>query len=306
MKWQIHRHRVTQEYTGQRLDQFLPQVVADMSRTKVRKIVDLGGVHVNGRRMRTCSYLVKAADLVELYLDHLPLEPYRIAAADVVFQDNYLIVLNKPAHIDTQPTHARYKGTLYDALQCHLKDPFRPQQKPEIGMVQRLDRSTSGLIAFSIHPAAHKQMTKIFHEHLIEKLYLAVVSGVPEPRRGEVRSLLARSRNGNRVHTVSAGGKLAITRYTVKQVLTTSSLLSVQILTGRSHQIRAHMAEVGCPLLGDDRYGGDVELTGIRFERPLLHASQLEFDHPVTGKRLSFTAPMPDDMQKAITSLESE
>ncbi|MBD1400985.1 RluA family pseudouridine synthase [Pelobacter sp. M08fum] len=287
-----------------RLDQFLPQGVAALSRSLVRKVIDIGGVHVNGQRIRTASRMLASGDLVELYLDHLPLVPWRISSQDVVFQDNYLIVINKPATIETQPTHARYKGTLYEALQVYLQDPFRPHQKPEIGMVQRLDRSTSGLIVFSIHPKAHKKMTELFKDGHVDKIYLALVSGQPASAHGEIRSLLARSRRENRVHSVTTGGKPAITRYRMKSRLNSCSLLEVQILTGRSHQIRAHMAELGCPLLGDQRYGGPMVLDGMMISRPMLHAQRLKFLHPLSAQPLEVSVPMPADMDQALQFLK--
>jgi len=303
-KWDIHRLRVDPSQAGMRLDQFLPLVVATLSRSLVRKVIDIGGAHINGQRIRTASRIVVADDLVELYLDHLPLVPWRISEEDVVFQDKYLVVVNKPAMIDTQPTHARYKGTLFEALQVYLHNPFRPHQKPVIGMVQRLDRSTSGLIFFSIHPQAHKKMTELFKTGTVDKTYLALVSGQPDSTAGEIRSMLARSRRENRVHSVTAGGKQAITHYRIDTQLNNSSLLEVKILTGRSHQIRAHMAELGCPLLGDQRYGGPIGLDGMVFERPLLHAQRLKFLHPLTAQPLDFTVSMPADMHQTLQFLK--
>lgn len=303
-KWDIYRLAVNPQQAGMRLDQFLPLAVAALSRSLVRKVIDIGGVHINGQRIRTASRILTTGEQVELYLDHLPLVPWRIGPADVVFHDKYLIVVNKPAMIETQPTHARYKGTLYEALQFYLKDPYRPQQKPEIGMIQRLDRSTSGLIAFSIHPQAHKKMTEMFTTGAVDKTYLALVTGMPDSDMGEFRSLLARSRRENRVHTVAAGGKLAVTRYRVESPLYDSSLIEVQILTGRSHQIRAHMAELGCPLLGDQRYGGPVALDGMLLKRPMLHAQRLKFLHPLTAQQLDFSIPLPDDMHQVLQFLK--
>ncbi|HMB14935.1 MAG TPA: RluA family pseudouridine synthase, partial [Pelovirga sp.] len=185
-----------------------------------------------------------------------------------------------------------------------LHNPFRPHQKPVIGMVQRLDRSTSGLIVFSIHPQAHKKMTELFKTGTVDKTYLALVSGQPDSTAGEIRSMLARSRRENRVHSVTAGGKQAITHYRIDTQLNNSSLLEVKILTGRSHQIRAHMAELGCPLLGDQRYGGPIALDGMVFERPLLHAQRLKFLHPLTAQPLDFTVSMPADMHQTLQFLK--
>jgi 23S rRNA pseudouridine1911/1915/1917 synthase len=233
----------------------------------------------------------------------LPLDPYRLAESDILYQDQYIIVINKPAMVDTQPTHARFKGTLFEALQWHLKDPFRPRQKADIGMVQRLDRGTSGVIVFSIHPRAHKEMTRVFLQHEIKKDYLAVVQGAPEEAQGEIRSFLARSRKENRVKSVEKGGKEAITRFQTVECFTDYSLLNIEILTGRSHQIRAHMAEQNCPLVGDERYGGSSMVAGIKVARHLLHAEKLAFHHPVLNKALDFIAPLPKDMLLVLNSL---
>ncbi len=304
MKWKIHRITVSSDHTAQRLDLFLAENCAELSRTLAKKIIDLGGVHVNGRRVRSCSLAVKSNDHIEVYIDHYSTDPYRLAATDIVYQDSYLIVLNKPAGIDTQPTHARFKGTLYEALQWHLKDSFRPQLKPELGMVQRLDRGTSGLIVFSTHPRAHKMLTKIFVEHQVEKRYLALVKGVPEPAQAEIRSCLARSRKENRVKSVEKGGKEAITSYQVVERLPDAALLDVDLLTGRSHQIRAHMSEQGHPLLGDLRYGGPQQFRGVEIDRPMLHAASLRFCHPVTSEQLNFSVPLPADMKQLLASIK--
>ena len=303
MKWAIHRLQVNLDGVGKRLDQFLADSSIELSRTRAKKIIDLGGVHINGRRVRSCSTSIRVGDSVEVYIDQLSLDPYRILEQDILFQDKYLIVLNKPALVDTQPTHARFKGTLFEALQWHLKDPFRLHQKPEIGMVQRLDRGTSGVIVFSIHPQAHKEMTRIFLEHEVKKGYLALVHGVPELDQGEIKSCLARSRKENRVKSVVKGGKEAITRFKVVERLSEYSLLDVEILTGRSHQIRAHMAEQNCPLVGDQRYGGNSLVAGTEIFRPLLHAENLSFHHPVLNQNLDFTVPVPEDMQNILNIL---
>jgi 23S rRNA pseudouridine1911/1915/1917 synthase len=303
MKWEIHSLQVDAKNSGMRLDMYLAEAVAGLSRTKAKKIIDLGGVHINGRRVRSCSLSLSAGDSVDVYIDHLPLDPYRITEDAIVFQDNALIVLNKPPQVDTQPTHARYKGTIYEALQWHLRDPFRLHKKADIGMVQRLDRGTSGLIVFSIHPRAHKAMTRIFLEHVAQKGYLALVHGAPEEPQGEIRSFLARSRKENRVKSVEKGGKEAITRYEVVEQLGDYSLLRVDILSGRSHQIRAHMAEQGCPLVGDVRYGGQKSVGALQVVRPLLHAASLGFPHPLTEQPLDFTLPLPGDMDKVLHQL---
>ena len=138
----------------------------------------------------------------------------------------------------------------------------------------------------------------------MEKRYLALVKGVPEPAEAEIRSCLARSRKENRVKTVEKGGKAAITRYRVVESLTDAALLDINLLTGRSHQIRAHMSEQGHPLLGDQRYGGPQQYQGIDLDRPLLHAASLRFSHPVTGEPLDFSVPLPADMNQLLASIK--
>lgn len=302
-KWSVFRFKHTNKHTEQRLDLILANEIADLSRSKAKKIIDIGGVHINGRRSRSCSASLHDGDLIEVYLDHLPLDPFRLTEKHIVFQDKYLIVIDKPALVDTQPTHARFKGTLYEALRWYLQTPFNVHQKCDIGMVQRLDRGTSGLITFSLHPQSHKGMTQAFVQHSINKQYLALVSGCPENESGEIRSLLARSRQSNKVKSVAKGGKEAITQYRVVEKFNNYSLVSIAILTGRSHQIRVHMSEHGCPLLGDTLYGGLNQLAGFVFDRPLLHACELSFTHPVSRVRLSFESVLPADMQSTLNWL---
>ncbi|PLX89377.1 MAG: RluA family pseudouridine synthase [Desulfuromonas sp.] len=305
-KWKIYRLTVTSSEAGLRLDRYLAGAVDGLSRVQAKKIIDIGGVHLQGRRVRSCSRAVDGGEQVEVYLDHLPLEPFRFTPDDLVYQDKYLIVLNKPAGIDTQPTHARYKGTVYEALQVLLQDRFNPQRKHELGMVQRLDRGTTGLMTFSTHPQSHKGLSKLFMDHQVEKRYLALVGGVPQPEQGEIRSLLARTRKENKVVSVQHGGKEAVTRYRVIETFGCATLVELELLTGRSHQIRAHMAELGCPLLGDLRYGGPAELNHTVFDRPLLHSARLAFLHPVTSEPLEFETKLPLDMANMCRQLGGE
>lgn len=294
---QLFRLQVGPEAAGQRLDQFLSQAVAGLSRTRARKIVDLGGVHLNGRRVRTCSQSLAVGAKIEIYTDGYPLEPFRLADNHILYRDKYLLVLNKPAGIETQPTPARYKGTIYEAL-LHLLGGGNGIHKPALGMVQRLDRGTSGLMVFSLHPQAHPGLSRIFLEHRVEKSYLALVATAPEPQMGEIRSLLARKHKTNKMVSVEYGGKLAITRYATRCSADTGALVEIELLTGRTHQIRVHLSEAGSPLLGDSFYGGAAQHLGLQLERPMLHAYSLGFTHPVTQEELSFKLPLPADMQQ--------
>jgi len=303
----LWRLRVDPPSAGLRIDQFLAAQLQDLSRGDWRKVVDLGGVHHNGRRIRRCSTPVAADDSVEVYLDGRPLAPFRLAAHDFVYHDDYLVAINKPAGVETQPTHARFAGTLYEALGTWLRDqPSKRRGAPEVGMIQRLDRDTSGLLVFSIHPRAHAGLTRAFTERRAHKSYLALVQGRLVDTEGEFRSQLARSRKGNLVKSVPAGGKDAVTRYRLISTREEVSLVLVEPLTGRSHQIRVHFAEAGHPLLGDLRYGGPPEACGLVIGRQQLHAWRLAFPHPVDGRLLSFEAPPAADMLDLLERLGLE
>lgn len=295
----VERFLSTPGDQGARLDQFLAQQSPALSRTTIRKIIDLGGVHVDGRRARKAGLALTQNQRIELYRDAGSLDPYRLEAGQVLYQDEYVIALNKPSGIETQPTQARYRGTLYEALQVWLERDRRFGRRLEIGMAQRLDRETSGVIVFSIHPRAHKSLTTQMQTRSASKIYLALVEGRPEPEQGSFHSNLIRDRYANRMKSTADGGKEAVTSYRVLRTVeipAVISLVEIVLITGRTHQIRAHFSEAGHPLLGDLRYGGSRSCGGWRVERQCLHSYRLELDHPVTGRKLRFTADLPADM----------
>jgi 23S rRNA pseudouridine1911/1915/1917 synthase len=306
MAGKVYRLIVPQECDGLRLDQYLARATAALSRSEARKIIDVGGVHLDGRRMRRSSCAVRPGGRIEVFLDGAELKPFSLQDTDVFYRDRYLIAVNKPAGINTQPTPARFKGTLYDALLRLLADPLRPTAKVSLGMVQRLDRDTSGIMVFSIHPRAHKELTRLFAEHLVQKSYLALVAGNLTKDEGEFRSLLARQRRTNLMKSVARGGKEAITRYRVLTHGAGIDLVEVEIPTGRSHQIRVHFSEAGHPLLGDVRYGGPRQWGSCDLDRQMLHAWKLTLPHPVTRQSLELAAPVPADMQALLDHAKME
>lgn len=297
------RFTVLPQEAGLRLDQIMSQRPFGLSRSASRRLIDLGGVHVAGRRVRRCSQAVAAGQGVEIFFDDGPQELFRLTEEHLLFRDKYLIAIAKPAGIETQPTPARYKGTLYEAALTSLQDPYRPLDRPELGMVQRLDRETSGVLVFSTHPRSHGPLTRAFAERRVQKSYLALVQGSLQSAEGEIRSQLARSRGTNKVHSVEKGGKEAITRYRVLESYGEASLVGVEILTGRSHQIRAHMAEIGHPLLGDYSYGGLAVCLGQPALRQMLHSAYLDFPHPISGVQLHLEAPLPEDFTALLSTL---
>ncbi len=286
---------------GHRLDQYLALASDLLSRGSAKKLIDIGAVHLNGRRVRKCSLVVNNGDRIEIHIDGLPLTPYSLVVDDIVYEDKYILVVQKPAGVDSQPTPSRYKGTLYAALSEYLKNPLRKDLRPTIGMVQRLDRDTSGLIIFSIHQAAHKELTRAFQERDVTKKYQAFVAGRLLEEKGEFRSLLAKRRATNTMKSVARGGQDAITRFHLLAATDEVSYVEIEIPTGRSHQIRAHFSEAGHPLLGDVRYGGPNRIGDITFERQMLHARQLSLKHPNSGEPLDFLSELPYDLQRVKT-----
>ena len=298
-----YRFTVAAQHAGMRLDQYLAEVCEGLSRGNAKRLVDLGGVHLCGRRVRRCSKELSAGESIEMFVDHQPLEPMALRPEQILYQDRDLIVIDKPPGMPTQPTPARFQGTLYAELQTLLRREQRKDLRPSIGMVQRLDRDTSGVIVFSIHPRAHKALTEQFSRHAIEKLYWALVQGRPAKADGVFRSQLARRRATNLVVSVAKGGKQAETRYRLLRALPEASLVEVELVTGRSHQIRAHFSEAGMPLLGDCAYGGLQSLGSQPVPRQMLHARSVSFLHPVTGRKMTFQAPIPEDFTVVLESL---
>ncbi len=282
---------------NRRLDLYLAEKTL-LSRTAIRKMIDLGGAHINGRRVRKCGTPLKAGQQIELHQDKQPLVPFRLQQHHILFQDRYIIVINKPAGIETQPTPARYKGTLHAALQSFLQE--QGVQKPTTGMHQRLDRDTSGLLLFSLHPTAHKNIAEQMQRRNIHRHYLALTAGSLTPLAATIRSNLARRRRNNQMISVEKGGKEAITHYTTKAIFTIKgercSLLLINLETGRSHQIRIHLAEQGHPLLGDQLYGGAITHHDKEYHRQCLHSHRLIFNHPVTKEKMEFALPPPEEI----------
>lgn len=299
----IYRLTVDSQAAGLRIDQYIAGQVPDLSRGIVRKVIDLGGVHVAGRRIGRCSQAVRAGQSVEVYLDGRSLDIFSLCAKHILFQDDCLLVVDKPPGIDFQPTHARFKGTIYDATLRFIESTAGGKGKVSLGMVQRLDRDTSGVTVFSIHQRAHSAMTRMFADRRVDKRYRTLVAGRPIDKEGEFRSLLARQHRTNLMKSVNKGGKEAITRYQVVEEFADCTLVEVDLVTGRSHQIRAHFSEAGHPLLGDTRYGGPAHISGCQIDRSMLHAFRLSFEHPVNRKSLMFEAPIPEDMAGLLAHL---
>jgi 23S rRNA pseudouridine1911/1915/1917 synthase len=271
------RFEVAAEDAGLRLDQVIPRHVAGLSRRKARLVIDLGGVFVDRARVKVASRLVRSGQVVEVVvggaLDRAD-EP--VVAPQLVHVDDHVVVVDKPAGLVTAPTPESDRGDLLDQLRGRFGD---------VWLVHRIDRPTSGLLVFARTAAANKQLGDAFKAHDVDREYMAVVIAAADSRTID-RPI---------------GGRRAVTHVAVRERLPDSTLVAVRLETGRTHQIRIHLAGVGHPVAGDRTHGGELER---RFEprppRLALHAAVLGFTHPASGQRVRFESRLPDDLARWI------
>jgi 23S rRNA pseudouridine1911/1915/1917 synthase len=314
---------VTADKAGWRLDRLLAESVPALSRVRWRLLIEGGHVDADGegvvlaadRRVRageTYSVLVPPVAPF-LVIDAAP-QPYPL---DILYEDSHLIVLDKPAGLVVHPGAGNPDHTLVNALLAHcpgglssIGAPLRP------GIVHRLDKDTSGLLVVAKTDRIHADLARQFADHSVERAYYALVWGVPVPASGSVRARIGRSpTNPTKMAAVTSGGKAAETRYRVLRPLAgIAALLECRPATGRTHQIRVHMASIGHPLIGDRTYGGGprqasaypvaVRDGAAHLGRQALHAFVIGFDHPETAERLRFSLDLPNDIKELIKILE--
>ena len=295
---------------GERIDRVLAMITG-ASRAKVAEWLADGHVACNGTVVTTRSRRVDVGDVVSLDLDPdlgpRPIEPDPSIRLDVVFEDDDVLVIDKPAGLVVHPGAGNETGTLVHALLAHdpaiasVGEPERP------GIVHRLDKDTSGLLLVARSANAHAALSAMFADHEVERRYLTLVWGVPETARGMVDAPIGRSTREPTRMVVSAQGREARTRYTVLETFerpTPAALLECELETGRTHQIRVHMAAIGHAVVGDDRYRGDRP--AIACPRMFLHSTALAFRHPVrVDERLEFSSPLPADLANVLDRLRS-
>lgn len=299
----------TLETQGERLDAFIASE-SSLTRSYVQKLILDGMVTVNAKKEKS-SYKVKADDTIEVTLPDAPenlLKPENLPV-EVVWEDEHMIVVNKPPEMAMYPGLGHDSGTLMNAVVAVCRKlssvgaPLRP------GVVHRLDKDTSGLIVIAKDDATHHNLAEQFKERGIEKHYLTLVYGNLRQDKGEIKTLIGRSAaSRKKMSAKPRRGKEAITQYEVIKRLKSASLVKVRIITGRTHQIRVHFASIGFPVLGDTLYGKKTSITfgqrQINFPRQMLHAYHLKLTHPVTNEIMEFNAPMPEDMKRALEELE--
>lgn len=276
----------------------------------VRKLIATGKVTVDGERVLDPTRLVGEAAEVAVAMEARRVgdkPTHGLPASCIVHKDAHLVVVHKPAHIPTVPYEGMDLGDTLDELTRRLLgklEPDRPRQ-PKLGVVQRLDKETSGLLVFARSPVAKQHLQQQLRVHSMERRYLAVAAGAV--RAGSIRTRLVRDRgDGHRGSTeLDFLGRESVTHVDVVERLPNATLIGCRLETGRTHQIRIHLSEQGHPLVGERVYSKGHEAIAIAAPRILLHATLLGFVHPVSGKTLRFEAPMPEDMQAALLRLRA-
>lgn len=311
------RFEATKGQMPLRVDKFLMNLVENATRNKIQQAAEAGNIIVNDIPVKS-NYKVKAFDVVRIMLSHPPFEnlilPENIPL-DIVFEDDALLVINKPAGLVVHPGHGNYTGTLVNALAFHFENlPLNSSERP--GLVHRIDKDTSGLLVVAKTEFAMTYLAKQFEEKTSEREYIALVWGNVAEDEGTVTGDIARhAKDRMQMAVVPDGeGKHAVTHYKVLERFGYVTLVSCKLETGRTHQIRVHMKSIGHTLFNDERYGGNLILKGTTFTkykqfidncfkvlpRQALHAKTLGFVHPVTKEFMSFDTELPEDMKECI------
>jgi 23S rRNA pseudouridine1911/1915/1917 synthase len=304
-----------------RIDKYMSEHIPHSSRNRIQKAADAGFIQVNGQPVKS-NYKVRPGDVVTLMLDRphydTTIEPEDIPL-DIVYEDDQLMVINKPAGMVVHPGVGNFHGTLVNAIAWHLRglESYDPND-PSVGLVHRIDKDTSGLLVVAKTPEAKTELGAQFFNHDTHRSYQALVWGNFAEDSGRIEGNIGRDpRDRQRMAVFPSGsetGKSAITHYKVLERYGYTTLVECRLETGRTHQIRAHMKHIGHTLFNDDRYGGDQILKGTTFAkyhqfvencfkicpRQALHAKTLGFGHPATGKEMMFSSELPPDMQALI------
>ena len=304
-----------------RIDKFLQEKLHDTSRNRIQRAADAGFVFANGKPVKS-NYKVKPLEVITLMLDRPfyenTIEPEDIPL-DVVYEDNELMVINKPAGLVVHPGCGNYRGTLVNAIAWHLRNnPAYDPNDPEVGLVHRIDKDTSGLLVVAKTPEAKSKLGIQFFKKTTHRSYNALVWGNFVEDEGRIEGNIGRDPKDRLRMAVfppeSGTGKPAVTHYRVIERFRYVTWVECVLETGRTHQIRAHMKHIGHPLFADERYGGTEILRGNRSAaykqyiqnclkicpRQALHARTLGFVHPVTGKQMDFTSSLPDDLEALV------
>ncbi len=320
-----YRLTVDQGQSLLRIDKFLSNRIENASRSRLQAAADAGNILVNNVPVKS-NYRIKPNDEILIVMDY-PKHELKIIPEDIplniVYEDEQLVVINKPPGLVVHPGHGNYSGTLVNALAWHFRDlPLFNSEDPRPGLVHRIDKDTSGLLVVAKTELAKVKLALQFFEKTSERLYQALVWGNVEEDEGTITGNIGRSPKNRQVFTVFPEGdygKHAVTHYKVLKRIGYVSLVECRLETGRTHQIRVHMKHINHPLFNDANYGGDQILRGTTFTkykqfiqncfkilpRQALHAKTLGFVHPTTGEMLQFNSELPEDMTTVIEKWEN-
>lgn len=315
-----HRIRVDAGQTAVRIDKYLSEKIAAVSRSKIQQAADEELIRVNGEPVKS-NYRVRPQDEIVIILPHpkeqFDLQPENIPLS-IIYEDDDVVVINKPAGLVVHPGHGNYTGTLVNGLIYHFKHlPAKPENEFRPGLVHRIDKDTSGLILVAKNDFALNFLGQQFFNHTIKRVYQALVWGTFDEREGTVEGNIGRhlkDRTRMQVFTEGDHGKNAITHFKVIENLGHVSLIECRLETGRTHQIRAHLSHIGHPIFNDETYGGDRIVKGTVYAkykqfvdncfkimpRQALHAKSIGFIHPATKKEMFFDSELPDDFKAVL------
>lgn len=301
---------VTAEEAGPRLDAFLAARIVGWSRARLQDLIEDAAVLVDGRKTKP-AYKVRAGDCIEVELTPAPAETFapENIPVDIVYEDDDLIVINKPAGLVVHPAAGISHGTLANALAFHFEQLSTRGGVARPGIVHRLDKGTSGLMVVAKTEAAHEHLANQFRARTVFKSYLALAHGRVERRKGEIDQPIARD-PGSRIRmAIVRGGRPALSLYRVRACFDRFTLLEVELKTGRTHQIRVHLAWLKHPVVGDEVYGAgrdktiadpEVRRMVSRLDRQFLHSAELGFRHPSTGEEMKFKADLPAELSSLL------
>ncbi len=302
----------------QRLDLFLANQLSSVTRSKIKKLIDDDRVTIQDQPTKA-NHLVRPGEIIRLrfpFPEPIDIQPEDIPL-DIIFEDEYLLVVNKPAGMVVHPAFANLSGTLVNALLAHCKSLSHISGEQRPGLVHRLDKDTSGLLVVAKDDVTHVSLSRQLSERKIEREYRAIVWGHLRQKSATIEAALMRHPRDRTRIVIHQDGKYAVTHYQVLEELPLTSYLQLRLETGRTHQIRVHMASIGHPVFSDATYGGrSKQLAGLnqsrtqfaiellkKFTRQMLHAQTLSFVHPVSKELLRFQAPLPDDMLQCLDTL---
>jgi 23S rRNA pseudouridine1911/1915/1917 synthase len=312
-KFQTHRLEFPPELAGRRLDQALAALLPQYSRTRIQRWIEEGAVRVNGLAPRARDVVVGGeAAIVEARLAEETSIAAEALPLDIVHQDAAIIVIDKPPGVVVHPGAGNREHTLQNALLAH--DP-KLRRVPRAGLVHRIDKDTSGLLVVARSIEAQTALVAALAAHEVEREYLALCTGAMTGG-GTIDEPIGRHRTQRVKMAVRSDGRAAVTHYRIEKRFRAHTLVRVRLETGRTHQIRVHLAHAGYPIVGDPVYGGRRRIPAgatpellaalAGFKRQALHAARLEFVHPKSGKSVSFDAPLPDDFRQLLGALERD